>query len=137
MKYVEVGRFRVALNTTPDGAVLVDHCGPDLHGRPAPTTMVLEPHEILDLIVALDGVSNDVPPDKDTTTLHKIRAIMQETEHKLYKLGIRHRVEIHVESHELLQIAFEADAPVQHRPDTAKVLLGPYGALVAVRGRRV
>ncbi len=133
MKRVEVGNIRVLLEDT--GRARVDH--PSLMVQMHPF-LRLEPSEILDLQVALDGVSNDVPPDEETT-LAKMRRVLQEVQHKLFVLGIRHRIEIHVDTHVLHDIANQAGAPPARprRPDIDEVLLGPYGKLVAVRGKRV
>lgn len=139
MKRVEVGRLRVLLDNMGEGAVIIDQApngDPHSGGR-----LTLEPGELQDLIVALDGVSNDRPaPKDDEPRLHKVQRIMRDAAHALAVLGIRTRIEFHVDWHVLNDLAYDADREAEpderRRHDTAKISLG-VGRIIAQRGRVV
>lgn len=138
MKRAEVGRFRVLLDDCGEGAVVIDHNNKEVGYTPR---LKLEPGELADLLVAIDGVSNDLPPRKpNEPRLNAIREILREVQHKLYAVGVRYRLEMHVEHHDLHALAHEAGQDkLEHlRPDTTAIdLNGPYIRLVARRGARV
>lgn len=142
MKRAEVGRFRVLLDDCGEGAVVIDHASATrLVGADEQQLAVrfaLEPGELADLLVAIDSVSNELPPPKiDEPRARKVERVMREAAHALRVLGVNARVEFRVEhwvAHDLAdQLGREIE---QVRPDRGKLDLG-VGDITFVRGMRI
>ncbi len=136
MKRAEVGNFRVLLDDMGEGGVVIEHprqreASADTRGK-----LVLEPGELADLLVALDGVQGDLPPlDKDDLK-YTIALKGQEMLHALYRLvGHRMRLELHLETHAFYTMA--GDAKIEEPRATRLEARVGNVVLVCERGRRV
>jgi hypothetical protein len=140
VKVVGIGNLRVMLDDRGEGEVRIER-SEKLNDRHTLVNYVtLTRDQLQDLRVALDAIEGDMkPPADDEPTLHKIRREMQALAHKLYVHGIRHRLEMHVETWVLHDLAFAAKQKIVGglRPDRESVSLDGYGYIVATRGTRL
>lgn len=109
MKIVEVGRVCVGYDDAGEGTTFLDH--PSLKGE----TLILKPGELADLVVALDQVQGDTKaPAGDVPD--KIIEALRTAAHALTVLGVRHKLELHLNADDFYRLAHRFEQKVSIRP---------------------